>query len=180
MKLPDNFKVKITQEQIKQHVCDLGKKITDDYKNSQRLIVICLANGGCYFGVDLTREIKIPIMVGFFGISSYVNNRKTNKLEITTDSKIDVRNFDVLLVDDVLDTGETLHYVKQIFLDKGAQSVKTAVFIQKKIQRTNLKEADYYCCEFENEYAIGYGLDDNELYRNLYLIGIKQEGDNND
>ena len=172
VELPDNFVVRIDANEVRKSISKIADVLNNDY-NNRKLLVVIVANGGIYFGVDLTRLLNMSLLVDVVRVSSYENNQRTDNLRFDGRPKLNPDGLDVLLVDDVYDSGNTIEFLKCFFLKKGASSVKSCVFINKKLaERTG--NPDYFCLEFSNEFAIGYGLDYDELYRNLPFIGVKQ------
>lgn len=170
--LPDNFVVRITPCNINDALHQLARKLNTDYRVDEKLLVVMVANGGIYFGVDLTRLLNMLLLVDVVCVSSYENNQRTDNLKFNGKPKLNPNGLDVLLVDDIYDSGNTIEKLKCYYLDKGAKSVKSCVFINKLVGGRN-GQPDYFCRTFENEFAIGYGLDYNELYRNFDFIGVK-------
>ena len=161
------YRVFVSRNEIQEKVKELGQRLTRDYEEKP-LLAICVLNGGMYFFSDLTREIDLPLLCDSIAVGSYKNNTQTDEFTIRGQMKLEVQGFHVLLIDDVYDTGQTLEKLKSRFLEQGALSVKTVSFAVK--NKTALP--DYYCMKFGNEYLVGYGLDSDEKYRNVFEIGV--------
>jgi hypoxanthine phosphoribosyltransferase len=135
-------------------------------------VVVSLLNGTVMFLADLIRHLTLPLRLDFMGVSSYGLGTESGDLVFTKELRLDVRGRDVLLVDDILDTGKTLAAVAGLIKSKGALTVKTCVLLDKKARRAVPFEADYVGFDIPNEFVVGYGLDFNERYRNLPCIGV--------
>ena len=167
----DIEKIILSEGNIADIVEELGEQITNDYKNKD-LLVICVLKGSFHFTSDLTRAIKIPCDVEFIQLSSYENDKSTEKIKLIKDFSCSLENRDVLVVEDIVDTGITLSYIVDIIKEKSPASIKVCTLIDKsKNRKTNIK-VDYVGESIEDGFVVGYGLDYNEKYRNLSYIGI--------
>ena len=164
-------RILITQEQLARRIRSLSRELEKDYKHRE-LVIVSLLNGTVMFLADLIRHISLPLRLDFIGVSSYGAGTESGNLVFTKELRLDVKGRDVLLVDDILDTGRTLAAVAGLIKDKGALSVKTCVLLDKKARRAVPFEADYVGFGIPNEFVVGYGLDFNERYRNLPCIGV--------
>jgi hypoxanthine phosphoribosyltransferase len=165
-------KTLFTKTDIRKRVAELGKTITEIYKDKDVLIVPIL-EGGTIFAADLVREINLPVVVQSFKVSSYHGGTfSSGKLTMDTTSLPECRGKDIILIDDIFDTGLTLSTLRNHFKIAGANTVSTCVLLNKRVMRhTNLKP-DLFGFEIENEFVVGYGLDYKEVYRNLPYIGV--------
>lgn len=163
-----------TEEYIAQRVKELGKRISEDYQN-KTLVVVALLNGGLPFTADLIRHISIPIYLDSFAASSYVNDCSSKELKIRSQLKNSVEGKDVLLVDDILDTGHSLASTVEYFRKLNPASIKTCVFLDKILPEPKPIQADYCGSKVENVYVVGYGLDSHEFYRNLPFVGVVEK-----
>lgn len=166
----NNIKEIISEAAIKNRVIELGKILTEEYKNKD-LVIIAIMNGSLIFSADIIREIKLPLIYDIFGASSYINETSTGKLAIRTNLKNQIKNKHVLLIDDILDTGFTLKFIKEYMQEQQPLSIKTCVLLNKNIPN-KISQPDYKAFDIENEFVVGYGLDFNEQYRNLPYIGV--------
>jgi hypoxanthine phosphoribosyltransferase len=166
----NNIKEIISEAAIKNRVIELGKILTEEYKNKD-LVIIAIMNGSLIFSADIIREIKLPLIYDIFGVSSYINETSTGKLAIRTNLKNQIKNKHVLLIDDILDTGFTLKFIKEYMQEQQPLSIKTCVLLNKNIPN-KISQPDYKAFDIENEFVVGYGLDFNEQYRNLPYIGV--------
>ena len=170
----DLLEVLITESQIANRIVDIAEEITAHYRG-RPLTVICLSNGAIVFAADLIRRIPIPLQLDSISVSSYRGIESTGKVELDKGLKLCVKNRDVLIVDDILDTGLTLSKVIEEVEKAEPSSVKTCVLLNKPARRQLDIEPDFSGFEIDNHFVVGYGLDYNEMYRNLPCIGILKE-----
>ena len=162
----------LSEQQIKEKVKELGAQITKDYKD-KNLCVVSLLRGSFMFMSDLVRQIDMPICIDFMTTSSYEDAEKsTGKVKILTDVRENLENYDVLIVDDIIDSGNTivntLEYIKQ----ENPKSVKTCVLLDKPSRRQVEYNADYVGFEIDDVFIVGYGLNYKSSYRNIPYIFI--------
>lgn len=168
----DIASVLFTEEQLKAKVTELGAQITADYTGKNPLIVSVL-KGSYVFMADLTRAIKIPCNIDFMAVSSYGAGTKTSgEVQIIKDisSRIDGR--DLIIVEDILDSGTTLSYLMKVLKARGVASIRLCTLLSKPERRKIDVPVDYLGFEIADEFVVGYGLDYAEKYRNLPYIGI--------
>ncbi len=162
----------VTREEIQAAVKKLGKQITEDYAGKTP-VVIGILKGAVVFYSDLIREIDLPLQTEFMAVSSYGNATKsTGVVQIRLDLKLDIMGRDVIIVEDIVDSGMTLHYLKEHLASRGAASIRIATLLDKPARRRVELKADYYCFTIPDEFVVGYGLDYAEKYRNLSDIGV--------
>lgn len=162
----------VTREEIQAAVKKLGKQITEDYEGKTP-VVIGILKGAVVFYSDLIREIDLPLQTEFMAVSSYGNATKsTGVVQIRLDLKLDIMGRDVIIVEDIVDSGMTLHYLKEHLASRGAASIRIATLLDKPARRRVELKADYYCFTIPDEFVVGYGLDYAEKYRNLSDIGV--------
>lgn len=152
----------------------LGQMITKDYKN-KNLLIIGLLKGCIPFVGDLMKNIDLDLRLEFLKVSSYLGTSSTGNVKIKEDITINVEGYDVLIIDDILDTGRTTSFIKELFIQRNAKSVKVCCLLDKKEGRVIEFDADYIGKDIPNLFVVGYGLDFNEKYRNLPYIGILNE-----
>ncbi len=171
----DIKEVLVTREQIL-NICEtLGKQITADYKD-KKLVVVGLLRGCMPFMAELVLNINLYTELDYMVASSYEGGTSsTGHLVIKSDITTDVKGKDVLIVDDIIDTGLTLKEVKALFLNRGANSVKTCVMLDKPEGRVEKVEADYVGTTIPKKFVVGYGLDYGPYYRNLPYVGVLKE-----
>lgn len=156
---------------MRQRVRELAKLITADFKGRE-LVVVALLNGTVPFLADLVRRLSLPLGLDFIGVSSYREGTVSRDLVFTKELRLDVRGRDVLLVDDILDTGRTLVSVLARLRQLQPRAIKSCVLLNKASRRTEPIEADYVGFEIPDLFVVGYGLDYAERYRNLPFIGV--------
>ena len=168
--------VLVSEEDIKNKVKELGYIITEDYKDKD-LIVVGILKGAVVFMSDLCREIKLPILMDFMAVSSYGKSSiSTGEVRIVKDLDYSVENKDILIVEDIIDTGYTLSYLTDNLRKRGANSVKIITLLDKPDRRKANVHVDYLGFEIPDEFVVGYGLDFAEQYRNLpYVAALKEE-----
>lgn len=168
---PDVKQILFSQEEIAKIVAGLGKQIHNDYQGKS-LLVVGVLNGAVFFTTDLVRVIDLPCQLDFVGTSSYGNGVTSGAIRLTKDCSIDPKGKDVLLVEDVLDTGKTLQYLQRYYKEKGAASVAICAMLEKPSAHIVAITADYIGATVGDEFVVGYGLDYAQQYRNLPYIGI--------
>ncbi len=172
----DLEEILFSREEIAEGVRRIAQEIARDYENRQ-LVCVGILKGGFIFMSDLVRELPMQIETDFMVVSSYGNNTSsTGALIIRKELTTDIRNKDVLIIEDIVDSGRTLSYLKQYLSGRGAASIKICALLDKPEGRTVELEADYKVFECENKFVVGYGLDFAEKYRNLPLIGVLKPG----
>ena len=161
-----------TKEQLAEAVAKLGKQITADYQGKQP-VMICILKGASVFFCDLIRQIDLPLEIDFMVVSSYGASTKTSgEVKLVKDLDRSVQGRDVIVVEDIVDSGMTLSFLKKNLLHRGAASLRIATLLDKPARRRVELETDYSCFEIPDAFVVGYGLDYNETYRNLPDIGI--------
>ncbi|MCM1286337.1 MAG: hypoxanthine phosphoribosyltransferase [Acetobacter sp.] len=172
----DVEKILVTEEELHEIAKKLGKKITDDYKG-KKLLIVGVLKGSIYFFTDLSRYIDLPCNIDFIQASSYgASTVSSGNIKITKDISQDLTGFDVLLVEDILDTGKTLKYIHDMLSKRNPESIAVVTLLDKPARRTADIEADYVGVDVPNEFVVGYGLDYNQFYRNLpYIAVLKRE-----
>ena len=164
-------RVLIAEDRISQRVKQLGREIGRDFAGRE-LVVVSVLNGTVMFLADLLRNLSIPLRLDFIGVSSYASGTVAGKLLFTKELRLDVLGRDVLLVDDILDTGKTMKLVLGKLQSLKPRRVKTCVLLNKASRRAEKIEADYVGFEIPDLFVVGYGLDFAERYRNLPFIGV--------
>lgn len=168
----DIEKILLTEEQIREKVNEIGKQISKDYAG-KKLILISVLKGAVVFMADLMRAITIPCTIDFMAVSSYGGGTTSSgTVKILKDIDANLTGYDVLIVEDILDSGRTLSYLSNYLMGRGAKSIKIATFLDKPERRTVNIKADYSCFNVPNEFVVGYGLDFDQVYRNLPYVGI--------
>ena len=168
--------VLITQAQIARRVAQLAKQVQGDL-GEQELVVVALLNGTVLFLADLIRHLSVPMRLDFIGVSSYGSGQTSGDLTFTKELRLDVKGRQVLLVDDILDTGRTLDEVRRRLLKLRPASLKSCVLLNKPPRRKARIEADYVGFLIPDRFVVGYGMDYSERYRNLPFVGVLKPQD---
>ncbi len=169
----DISEVLLSEDEIKKIVERLGKQISRDYAG-KNLLLVSILKGSVVFMADLMRAITVPCQINFMVVSSYGNKTEntTGAVKIEQDLDVNLEGFDVLLVEDILDSGRTLNYVKNVLLTRNPSSIRICAFLDKPDRRVVDLKADYWGTDVPDEFVVGYGLDYAEKYRNLPFIGV--------
>ena len=164
-------RVLITADEIEEKVAEVGKKISEDYAGKNPICVGVLK--GCFiFMADLMRHVSIPCTMDFMSVSSYSGTSSTGAVKINKDLNQDIEGRHLILVEDILDSGVTLNYLKTYLQVRKPASVSIVTLMDKPVHRKAPVYADYACFDVPDAFVVGYGLDYNERYRNLPYIGI--------
>jgi len=162
----------LTRDQIAQRVREMGRQITEDFAGKD-MVVICILKGAAVFFVDLIREIDLPMSIDFMAISSYGSATKSSGVvRILKDLDKPINGKDVLVVEDIVDSGMTLSFLRENLLSRGAKSLKICTLLDKPDRRRVPLHVDYFGFVIPDEFVVGYGLDYAEKYRNLPDIGV--------
>ena len=161
----------VSEEELKQICKRLGEQITRDYEG-KKLLVVSVLKGAVVFMGDLLREIKCDCIIDFIAVSSYSGTKTTGVVKFKKDLDIDPDGMDILIVEDILDSGVTLSYLSGVLMGRNANSIKICTLLDKPANRKADITADYVGKVIPDEFVIGYGLDYNEKYRNLSYVGI--------
>ncbi len=173
--LKDIKRVLYHESTILSRLDELAHQITSDYEGKD-LTAVAILNGSFIFVADLLRRIPLPLQVDCWSVSSYHGMKSTGQVNFRQTQLADVRGRHVLILDDILDSGITLHAIRQrLEAESGALSIKICALLRKKIDAPRPIDADYIGFDIPNEFVVGYGLDYNEHYRNLPFIGILNE-----
>lgn len=164
--------VMLTEKQIAKKVKAMAKQLDKLYKN-RKPVVICILKGSVVFFADLIRNMKTPLTIDFMAVSSYGSGTKsTGELTIKKDLSTDITGRDVLIVEDIIDSGNTLYNLKKLLNSRSPSSVNIVTLLDKPQRREAPMEPEYTCFTIEDEFVIGYGLDYDEEYRNLPYVGV--------
>ena len=171
--LNDIKEVYYSEAQIEAMVERLGKQISEDYKY-KNLLLVSVLKGSIVFMADLMRHINIPCAIDFMAVSSYGSGTSnlTGSVKIIKDLDVNLAGYDLLIVEDILDSGKTLSYIKSLLQGRNPASIRICTMLDKPERRTVDLQADYVGGIVPDEFVVGYGLDYDEKYRNLPFIGI--------
>lgn len=164
----------IDEHTLQNRIVEIGKEISRDYADTDGLLLICILRGGIVFLVDLMRHITVPHQIDFMAISSYgagVRESEGN-VRVTLDLQTNIRDKDVLLVEDIIDSGHTISHVLELLSTRQPRSLKVCSLLDKAERREVVVPIHYRGFEIPNKFVFGYGLDLDEYYRNLPFIGV--------
>jgi hypoxanthine phosphoribosyltransferase len=167
----DVERILITEAQIARRIRSLSADIQRDFKGHE-MVIVSLLSGTVMFLADLIRHISLPLRLDFIGVSSYGGGAEPGELVFTKELRIDVRGRDVLLVDDILDTGKTMKRVLEKLAALQPRRIRTCVLLNKAARRAEKVQANYVGFEIADQFVVGYGLDFAERYRNLPFVGV--------
>ncbi|WP_028992085.1 hypoxanthine phosphoribosyltransferase [Thermoanaerobacter thermocopriae] len=168
----DIQEILITEQQLKEKVKELGRMITKDYQGKD-LVLLGVLKGAIMFMADLSRAIDLPLSIDFMAVSSYGSStRSSGIVKIIKDHDINIEGKDVLIVEDIIDSGLTLSYLRETLLGRKPRSLKICTILDKPERREADVKVDYCGFKIPDKFVVGYGLDFDEKYRNLPFIGV--------
>jgi hypoxanthine phosphoribosyltransferase len=167
----------ISEDSLKSRVNELGEQISKDYANSSSLVLICILRGGVMFLTDLMRAIKIPHAIEFMAVESYGSGSRASsgQVRISHDLNTDIHDRDVILVEDIIDSGHTLSSVLELLTSRKPRSLQVCTLLDKFERREIEVFVKYVGFPILNKFVFGYGLDLDDLYRNLPFVGVVDE-----
>lgn len=170
------IKTLISSEELQKRIKEIGKQITEEYRNKE-IVIICILRGAVYFATDLTKYIESNnLIMEFMQVSSYGNLKETTgELKIKKDLDVNIEGKNVIIVEDIIDSGFTMLNLKKYLSSKNPESLKVCTLLDKKERRKVEVEADYIGFEIPNKFVLGYGLDYEEYYRNLPYIAYSED-----
>ena len=170
----DIERILFTQEELREKVAAMGKKISEDYQNaSEDVFCVGILKGAVVFYTDLVRSISLPVQFDFMIASSYGNQTSTSgSVKLLKDLDYDVEGKHLILIEDIIDSGTTMQYLMRILRERRPKSIKLCALLSKPSRRTADVNIDYLGAEVPDEFLVGYGLDYAGTYRNLPYIGI--------
>ncbi len=168
-------KILVSEEEIIQRCREMGQKINRDYAQKEPPLLVALLKGSVPFLAELIKHIDLDIEFDFMDVSSYAGTESTGEIKVIKDLDRPIKGAEILIVEDIVDTGRTLKTVRELLLSKGASSVKVITLLDKPDRRVVELEAEYVGFTIPNEFVVGYGLDFNQKYRNLPYIGVLKE-----
>ena len=166
------IRVLLDEETIARRVLELARQIDADFASSEDLVAIGVLKGSVFFFTDLVKRLKTPLRIDFFQTTSYGSGTTAGEVRIKRDIDLSIRGKDVILVEDIVDTGWTLRTILDLFRFRGARTVKLCALLDKHESREVEVPIDYAGFRIGREFVVGYGLDFNERYRNLPYIGV--------
>ena len=168
----ETIKELISEEQVNARIRELGEMITRDYAG-KTVHLVCILKGACIFMCELAKRINVPVSMDFMTVSSYGSGtRSSGIVRIRKDLDDPIEGLDVLIVEDIVDSGRTLYYLEEVFRDRGCASVKTCTLLDKPERRVVDLNVDYTGFVIPDQFVVGYGMDYDQRYRDLPFIGV--------
>jgi len=172
--MKEKVNVMITEEEISKRILEVADRINKDYEGRE-LILICVLKGGVMFMCDLAKRLNLDVRLDFMSVSSYgAETKSSGVVKIIKDLDNSIEGRDVLIVEDIIDSGNTLAYLLDILEKRGPKSIKLCTLLDKPSRRGKDVVVDYVCFEIEDKFVLGYGLDYDQRYRNLPYIGVME------
>jgi hypoxanthine phosphoribosyltransferase len=164
----------IDADTLQARIAELGQTISTDYAGTQNLLLICVLKGGVMFLTDLMRHLTVPHTIDFMAISSYGTGvrESSGRVRIDMDLRQDIAGKNVLIVEDIIDSGHTLHYILNLLDTRDPASVRICTLLSKSSRREIHIDVDYVGFEIPDKFVFGYGLDLDELFRNLPFVAV--------
>ena len=171
--MAEKIKVLITEEEVDARIRELGEKISKEYEGKQ-IHLICVLKGGVFFMCELAKRITVPVSMDFMCVGSYGDGTKSSGVvRLAKDLDESIENKEVLIVEDIIDSGRTLAYLIEILKQRGPKSIHLCTLLDKPERRVKKQvHVDYTCFTIPDEFVVGYGLDYDQKYRNLPYIGV--------
>lgn len=171
-KLAESIKVLISEEEVNKRIEEIGNKISEDYAGKQ-VHLICVLKGGAFFMCELAKRIKVPVSMDFMSVSSYGDGTTSSGIiKIAKDLDETLEGKDVIVVEDIIDSGRTLSYLLEVLAQRKPKSMGLCTLLDKPERRVREVTVDYVGFEIPDEFVVGYGLDYAQKYRNLPYIGV--------
>lgn len=170
--MADRIRVMITEEELDKRIRELGSQISADYEG-ESIFLVCILKGAAMFACELAKRITVPVTMDFMATSSYGSGTvSSGEVKIKKDLDLPMEGRNVLIVEDIIDSGNTLNFLSQLFRDRNAKSVKMCTMLDKPDRREVDVDVDYTGFTIPDEFVVGFGLDYDQKYRNLPYIGV--------
>ena len=170
--MSENIRVLLPEEELAARISELGAQISKDYEG-ESVFLVCILKGASFFACELTKRITVPVIIDFMATSSYGSGTvSSGVVKIKKDLDLDPTGQNVIIVEDIIDSGNTLNYLGQLFKDRGAKSVRMVTMLDKPDRREVDVHVDYTGFTIPDQFVVGYGLDYDQKYRNLPYIGV--------
>lgn len=170
--MKDHIEVMISEQEVEKRICELAKQISEDYAGKELHLIIIL-KGSIFFACELAKRITVPVTMDFMSVSSYGNGMvSAGKTTVKKELDEDIADREVLIIEDIVDSGNTLYHLKKLLLARNPASLKIITLLDKPERRTAEIETDYCGFEIPDKFVVGYGLDYAQHYRNLPYIGV--------
>ena len=175
--MAETVRVLVEEEEVDKRIRDLGEQISKDYEGKE-VHLICVLKGGVFFMCELAKRITVPVSMDFMSVSSYGDGTQSSGIvKIAKDLDEPILDKEVLVVEDIIDSGRTLSYLLRILKGRHPASIKLCTLLDKPERRVTDVEVDYCCFNIPDEFVVGYGLDYAQKYRNLPYIGVVEMED---
>ncbi|MBE5997007.1 MAG: hypoxanthine phosphoribosyltransferase [Lachnospiraceae bacterium] len=175
--MSETISVLISKEDIEKRTAELAKKINEDYQGRQ-IHIVCVLKGGVFFAVNLAQHLTVPVTIDFMSVSSYGDDTKSSGIvKIVKDLDQPLAGKDVLVVEDIMDSGRTLSYLLNLLRDRKPASLRLCTLLDKPSRRVIDVSCDYTGFEIEDKFVVGCGMDYQQRYRNLPYIGVVELGE---
>lgn len=175
--MAERIRILLSEEEVNVRIRAIGEQISRDYAG-KNVHLVCVLKGGSFFLCELAKRITVPVSLDFMSVSSYGSETKSSGVvKIVKDLDESVRDKDVIIVEDIVDSGRTLSYLMEMLRDRGPASLKLCTLLDKPDRRVIDVNVDYTGFQIPDEFVVGYGLDYNQMYRNLPYIGVVEFDD---
>ena len=173
--MEDKIRVLVPEQEVDEKIAELGRKISEDYAGRQ-VHLVCVLKGGVFFMCELAKRITVPVTMDFMSVSSYgAGTESSGVVKIVKDLDQPLDGKDVLIVEDIVDSGRTLSYLMEILRKRNPRSLHLCTLLDKPERRVTDVKVDYTCFNIPDEFVVGYGLDYDQKYRNLPYIGVVEQ-----
>ena len=168
----EKIRILIPEADVDKTISEIGAQISRDYEGKE-VHLICVLKGGVFFTCELAKRITVPVSLDFMSVSSYGDDTKSSGVvRIVKDLDESLKDKEVLIVEDIVDSGRTLSYLVEMLKDRGPKSIRICTLLDKPSRRVKQVKVDYTCFAIPDEFVVGYGLDYAQKYRNLPYIGV--------
>lgn len=170
--MAETIRVLIPEDEVDKKICEIGDRISRDYEGKQ-IHLICILKGGVFFMCELAKRISVPVSMDFMSVSSYgADTKSSGVVKIVKDLDESLEGKEVLIVEDIIDSGRTLSYLIDVLQKRNPNSIRLCTLLDKPERRVKDVKVDYICFNIPDEFVVGYGLDYAQKYRNLPFIGV--------
>ena len=170
--MSETIRVLLSEEEVDKRIAEIAAKISEDY-NGEQVHMICVLKGGVFFTCELAKRLTIPVSMDFMSVSSYgADTKSSGVVKIVKDLDEGIEGKNVLVVEDIIDSGRTLSYLLEYLRNRNPKSLKLCTLLDKPERRVVEVNVDYTCFDIPDEFVVGYGLDYDQRYRNLPYIGV--------
>ena len=174
--MADKIRVLLSEDEVNKRISEVAAQISRDYQGKE-IHLICILKGGVFFTCELAKRLELPVTLDFMSVSSYGNDTKSSGVvRIVKDLDEPLAGKDVLIVEDIIDSGRTLSYLSEVLKQRGPESIRLCTLLDKPERRVKKQvTVDYTCFTIPDEFVVGYGLDYAQKYRNLPYIGVVEQ-----